>query len=145
MSPPMNFTAYNTNLNSSAVNLQQPPRAYFDPAMEANHLLHSQATMSYQPQRLSQPVLGADNLMCTKCFSVNTVDSRFCVRCGPPEPRKRTLSSIGTQTTGIYYQSANDLRRALSDVQLLNNLKKDIRTRARLLAPISPGRGNQPF
>uniref|UniRef100_A0A0X3NJG8 RanBP2-type domain-containing protein n=1 Tax=Schistocephalus solidus TaxID=70667 RepID=A0A0X3NJG8_SCHSO len=168
VAPPVNFTACNTNLNSSAT--LQPQKTYFDPAMEANHLLHSQATMNslLEPQRLSQPVLGADNLMCTKCFSVNTIDSRFCVRCGtafgptlpskasifalssvpnallgsgPPEPRKRTLSSIGTQTTGIYYPSAGDLRRALSDVQLLNNLKKDIRTRARLLAPISPGRG----
>ncbi|BHF73217.1 hypothetical protein SprV_0401629500 [Sparganum proliferum] len=166
MTPSVNFTACNTNLNSSAT--LKPPNAYLDPAMEANHLLHSQATMNslLEPQRQSQPVPGADHLMCTKCFSVNTVDSRFCVRCGtafgpplpsktsmfalssvpntlsgPPEPRKRTLSSIGTQTTGLYYPSAGDLRRALSDVQLLNNLKKDIRTRARLLAPISPGRG----
>ncbi|VDL85303.1 unnamed protein product [Schistocephalus solidus] len=107
VAPPVNFTACNTNLNSSAT--LQPQKTYFDPAMEANHLLHSQATMNslLEPQRLSQPVLGADNLMCTKCFSVNTIDSRPGAKetgakkgrrhthCGPTPNRNTTTEESG--------------------------------------------------
>lgn len=58
---------------------------------------------------------------------------------------RKLTSTNSTQTNGLYFPSAAELKKSGRDTQQCKDLEREYRARAALLTPISPGKGMHGF